>query len=886
MKKKLLFVLIGIVGFAFATMASVQKSFKIDDQTGQFTARFTVVPNANGLNAAVGLGPVELTQWGDFNCIVAFGTNDTMVVRNGDSYGYDVPMRYSAGTRYLVQMDVDVAAKTYTVKISAPGEDPIILAQDYAFRENNYTGTISYLSTRIESANVDDYIGVANFSIGENTLSDGDQDIWNTAIPAQTGDFFTKFTAIPSHDNMNGLVGLSARKITTWGDYNAYLAFGGEGKIVARNADKFEAVNEIAYKGGQRYMFLVTGNTDTKTYNILCVSPDGSVDTVAWNYGFRNLEIGDGINNLSTHAVYNPGWGGLANTFIVVDGVETGVLQWDAENPVTSSKMEVQTGTFTKTYAVTPSISNLNAALAFSSKPSKSWGDLNAIVGFGTDGKLAVRNGGAYEADAEFFYKGLKTYLITLECDIANNTYDVTIQGPSPHDAPVKIADDYEFRSAPVDTLQYMVTKSQWNSYGLLGGYLTVAEVGITENAYNPDANQPPTIDPIGDITLGEDIETIDLTGITDGDDGTQTVTVTAESDNTEFVTVETENISGNDWKLYLTPVGSGAAVITVTVKDDGGTVGGGEDTKKISFTATVGQLGLELTVYKAVTKPTIDGFIDDDNDGWQEWQKVENVMSGTPKSYFSAEYSIMYDDEYFYVAGKCNDETAEEASTADHEWDHVEFYFHMSSTQAPAGAYKAGTWQMRGERQDLSAIFPNLEEGRWGGNNVIAPWDAAPMANAEGFKSGFVTEATKWSFECRLPRAKLLEGVDDFDGKHFRWDIYFVDNPGAISDISIINWNTEFGPKHLDMRSFGYAVMSDTPTAIDNEIEKQEGVVFIANDYLNIRNVEGRVRLYSVTGALMIDDVVHGSKRINVAHLKNGIYIVKGAKFTKKVFK
>ncbi|MDX1285252.1 MAG: hypothetical protein R3182_09575, partial [Draconibacterium sp.] len=547
MIKKLLFVFIGVVALAFASTASVQQSFKIEDQSGQFTARFTVVPNANGLNAAIGLGPSVLSQWGDFNCIVAFSTNDTINIRNGGSYGYDVPMRYKAGVRYLIQMDVDVPAKTYTVKISAPGEEPVVVAQDYAFRENNYTGTISYLSTRIESSSSDDYIGVANFSIGENTLSNGDQDIWNTSVPAQTGDFFTKFTAIPSHDNMNGLIGLSARKITTWGDYNAYIAFGGEGKIIARNADKFEAVNEITYKGGQRYMFLVTGNTDAKTYNVLCVSPDGSVDTVAWNYGFRNQEIGDGLNNLSTHAVYNPGWGGLANTFIVVDGIETGLLNWDGENPVTNTKMAPQTGTYAKTFAVTPSANNINAALCLSGKPSKSWGDLNAIVGFGTDGTISVRNGGSYESDAEFHYKGLKTYLITIECDIANDTYDVTMQGPSPHDAPVKIADDYEFRSAPVDTLQYVATKAQWNAYGVLGGYLTVADVGITENAYNPDANQAPTIDPLGDLTLGEDVETIDLTGISDGDGGTQTLTVTAESDNTEFVTVETENISGND---------------------------------------------------------------------------------------------------------------------------------------------------------------------------------------------------------------------------------------------------------------------------------------------------------------------------------------------------
>ena len=107
--------------------------------------------------------------------------------------------------------------------------------------------------------------------------------------------------------------------------------------------------------------------------------------------------------------------------------------------------------------------------------------------------------------------------------------------------------------------------------------------------------NHAPTINVINPITLIENSgqQTINLSGITDGDGGTQTVTpVTATSNNpglipNPVITYTNPNTTG---MLTYTPVpgNTGTATITVTVTDNGGTANGGVNTFTATFVITV----------------------------------------------------------------------------------------------------------------------------------------------------------------------------------------------------------------------------------------------------------------------------------------------------------
>ncbi len=123
------------------------------------------------------------------------------------------------------------------------------------------------------------------------------------------------------------------------------------------------------------------------------------------------------------------------------------------------------------------------------------------------------------------------------------------------------------------------------------GGVNTFSQVFIV--SVNP-INDAPTLNTLPDPTILEDAQqqTINLGGITAGPNETQTLTVTANSNNQGLipnptVTYTSPNSTGS---ISFTPVANqnGSALITVTVTDDGGTANGGINTLSRTFMVNV----------------------------------------------------------------------------------------------------------------------------------------------------------------------------------------------------------------------------------------------------------------------------------------------------------
>ena len=105
--------------------------------------------------------------------------------------------------------------------------------------------------------------------------------------------------------------------------------------------------------------------------------------------------------------------------------------------------------------------------------------------------------------------------------------------------------------------------------------------------------NDAPTINTPSNVTINENAgqQTVNLTGITAGGGETQTLTVTASSNNTALINPSVTYTSPNSTgTLTFTPAANsfGTATITVTVMDNGGTANGGVDTTSVQFTVTV----------------------------------------------------------------------------------------------------------------------------------------------------------------------------------------------------------------------------------------------------------------------------------------------------------
>ena len=90
------------------------------------------------------------------------------------------------------------------------------------------------------------------------------------------------------------------------------------------------------------------------------------------------------------------------------------------------------------------------------------------------------------------------------------------------------------------------------------------------------DATEPPTLDPLSDLTIDEDAptQTVDLTGIDDGDNISQALQVTATSSNPGLITDPAVTYTSGDSaaSLTFTPTADqyGTTTITVTVEDGG----------------------------------------------------------------------------------------------------------------------------------------------------------------------------------------------------------------------------------------------------------------------------------------------------------------------------
>ncbi|MGI9467905.1 MAG: FG-GAP-like repeat-containing protein, partial [Rubripirellula sp.] len=175
----------------------------------------------------------------------------------------------------------------------------------------------------------------------------------------------------------------------------------------------------------------------------------------------------------------------------------------------------------------------------------------------------------------------------------------------------------------------------QPNQYGTATITVTVEDAGLdndlTTNADNATfsrifevtvnpINDAPTHDSISDVTVDEDApqQTVNLTGISDGDEGTQALRVIASSHNPELIPnpIVTYTSPDSTGILTFTPVAnqSGAATITVTVEDAGpdGELGAGTFESAVNY--NTGQVGRDMVFADLNTDGNLDAIVTADN--------------------------------------------------------------------------------------------------------------------------------------------------------------------------------------------------------------------------------------------------------------------------------
>lgn len=104
-----------------------------------------------------------------------------------------------------------------------------------------------------------------------------------------------------------------------------------------------------------------------------------------------------------------------------------------------------QTGVFTASFDVTPSVSPMNICVGVSDGNAYWWSEMATIVRFNTSGYIDARDGSVYSADTSIPYSGNTTYHVRMVVNVSAHTYStyVTPSGGSE----VSVGLDYDFRS-------------------------------------------------------------------------------------------------------------------------------------------------------------------------------------------------------------------------------------------------------------------------------------------------------------------------------------------------------------------------------------------------------------------------------------------------------
>lgn len=110
-----------------------------------------------------------------------------------------------------------------------------------------------------------------------------------------------------------------------------------------------------------------------------------------------------------------------------------------------SIEIPTKTGEFSLIVDFTPSSNSVDSVVGIASGPGEAYNDLAAIFRFAPEGVVDVRNGSIYQADTQFNYVANTTYRVTMQVDVAQGTYTVSI-GPEGGES-TKIANNYAFRT-------------------------------------------------------------------------------------------------------------------------------------------------------------------------------------------------------------------------------------------------------------------------------------------------------------------------------------------------------------------------------------------------------------------------------------------------------
>lgn len=117
--------------------------------SGDSSIRFSATPSVSPMSATIGLVSAD----GEFSDLVSFSSSGFLQARNGQSFSADASVPYVAGAAYRFRIVLDQAASTYSVFVTPPGQQEVMLGSGLAFpSEQTAASSFQSLGVLVDSA--------------------------------------------------------------------------------------------------------------------------------------------------------------------------------------------------------------------------------------------------------------------------------------------------------------------------------------------------------------------------------------------------------------------------------------------------------------------------------------------------------------------------------------------------------------------------------------------------------------------------------------------------------------------------------------------------------------------------------------------------------------
>jgi hypothetical protein len=508
-------------------------------------------------------------------------------------------------------------SESQPLAVAATSNNPTLIPNpDVTYTSANATGSLSFTPLA-------DQFGAATVTV---TVTDGGLD-GNLATPADNGTFATTYDVVvsPVNDNptINALADLELVENATQQlvQLAGISAGGGESQellIIATSSNSAlmsdPAVNYTSDNATGTITFQPVANTGgqtTITLTVFDAGLDGNIATSADN-GMTSTSFDVTINN--TNAV--PTINSISDVTTVEDGaVQQILLTGITAGPNETQPLQITTSSNNPTLIADPLVTYISdqttGTLTFTPLTNQSGNATITVLvtDGGLDGNLGTSNDNASKTTV---------FQITVNAVNDDPTIDALSDLTVNEDAPLQTVALSGISAGGGESQPLAVTVSSSNtaliaqpilSYaspdstgaleftpvanlsgtatitvsvtdgGLDANLATTDDNAVTTESFDIEVsaiNDPPTIDPVADVTVTEDSATftVDLTGITAGLGETQPLSITLENDNTDlFSTVTLDYLSDESTgTIHLTPTtaASGTAAFTLTVTDGG----------------------------------------------------------------------------------------------------------------------------------------------------------------------------------------------------------------------------------------------------------------------------------------------------------------------------